>query len=378
MTTIPPRQGLAASGDATGHPPPRQTPWLQLRKDLPPGRNRLLLALAFLLPLGLWSAVSYLPFLWHPLVLVTEAGDESVAGDFDYLAPGMLVKREVFVARNDELIVAGVRQEGWARGVRKNPIYLPAPHEVARAFYTGFKTPPARQGDLWLHESLLHSCRVIFQGFMLSMLLGLPLGILCGSFAFFARLFEPFVDFVRYMPAPVFGALAVAIWGLHDAPKVAVIFIGTFFQMVLVVANTTRQVEGSLLEAAQTLGCTRVQLLRHVIIPSALPGLYRDMRILLGWAWTYLVVAELIGAKSGISAFLYQAQRYKQFDNVYAAMLMIGLIGLFIDQLLALIGRHAFPWQRQGGKPGRTLRDRFRMSRNGATAASPAAAGVAP
>jgi NitT/TauT family transport system permease protein len=225
---------------------------------------------------------------------------------------------------------------------------------VARAFYTAFKTPPARQGDLWLHESLLHSCRVIFWGFFLSMLLGLPLGILCGSFALFSRLLEPFVDFVRYMPAPVFGALAVAIWGLDDAPKVAVIFVGTFFQMVLVVANTTRQVESPLLEAGQTLGCSRWQLLRHIVIPAALPGLYRDMRILLGWAWTYLVVAELIGAKSGISAFLYQAQRYKQFDNVYAAMLMIGIIGLFIDQILAFIGRHVFPYQ-NGGKSLRGL-----------------------
>jgi NitT/TauT family transport system permease protein len=340
MTTQPPSKRLSPS---RGTP----VPWLQIRKDLPAKRSRWLLVLAFVLPLTLWSAVSYLPFLWHPLVLITDAGDESVPGQLDYLAAKMLVQREDFEARNAELEAAGASPEQLVQGIRKNPIYLPAPHEVAGAFFTAFKTPPARQGDLWLHESLLHSCRIIFWGFFLSMIIGLPLGILCGTFAFFSRLIEPFVDFVRYMPAPVFGALAVAIWGLADAPKIAVIFIGTFFQMVLVVANTTRQVDGALLEAAQTLGCTRVQLLRHVVIPAALPGLYRDMRILLGWAWTYLVVAELIGAKSGISAFLYQAQRYKQFDNVYAAMLMIGLIGLFVDQILALIGRHIFPWQKK-------------------------------
>jgi NitT/TauT family transport system permease protein len=351
MTTLLPEQGAPSAAR------PARPPWLALRQELPPGRRRLLLALAFLLPLGLWSAVSYLPFLWHPLMLVTDPGDVSVAGAHDYLATDMLVERAVFEARNAELAHAGATP---AQGLRRNPIYLPAPHEVARAFYTAFRTPPARQGDLWLHESLLHSCRVIFWGFFLSMLLGLPLGVLCGSFALYSRLFEPFVDFVRYMPAPVFGALAVAIWGLDDAPKIAVIFIGTFFQMVLVVANTTRQVDGSLLEAAQTLGCNRRQLLGHVIIPAALPGLYRDMRILLGWAWTYLVVAELIGAKSGISAFLYQAQRYKQFDNVYAAMLMIGLIGLAVDQLLALIGRHIFPWQKKNAGGGSSLWTRLR------------------
>ena len=109
--------------------------------------------------MGLWSLVSYVPFFWHPYVLVTEAGDTSVAGAYDYLAADMLVQRETFQARNAELAAAGAPP---AHGIRANPIYLPAPHEVARAFYTAFKTPPARQGDLWLHESLLHSCRVIF------------------------------------------------------------------------------------------------------------------------------------------------------------------------------------------------------------------------
>jgi len=349
MTTLLPEQGLTPSasspprGSVSSPSSPKPTEWLSLRGEFSSGRRALLFALAFALPLLLWSAVSYLPFLWHPLVLVTHAGDESVAGEHDYLSTEMLVERAIFDARNAELKAAGKTGEGLAKGSPQNPIYLPAPHEVARAFYTSFKTPPARQGDLWLHESLLHSCKVIFWGFALAALVGLPLGILCGSLMLFSRLFEPFVDFVRYMPAPVFGALAVAIWGLDDAPKIAVIFIGTFFPMVLVVANTTRQVDGALLEAAQTLGCNRRQLLMHVIIPAAVPGLYRDMRILLGCAWTYLVVAELIGAKSGISAFLYQAQRYKQFDNVYAAMLMIGLIGLFTDQILAFVGRFLFP-----------------------------------
>lgn len=349
MTTLLPEQGMAppASSPPTGpaaapsdRSVKKRTDWLSLRGEFSPRRRALLFVLAFALPLGLWSAVSYLPFFWHPLVLVTDAGDESVAGEHDYLSTEMLVERAIFDARNAELKAAGGR---LAKGTPQNPIYLPAPHAVAQAFYTSFKTPPARQGDLWLHESLLHSCKVIFWGFALAALVGLPLGVLCGSLLLFSRLFEPFVDFVRYMPAPVFGALAVAIWGLDDAPKIAVIFIGTFFPMVLVVANTTRQVDGALLEAAQTLGCNRRQLLWHVILPAAVPGLYRDMRILLGCAWTYLVVAELIGAKSGISAFLYQAQRYKQFDNVYAAMLMIGLIGLFTDQILAFVGRFLFP-----------------------------------
>jgi NitT/TauT family transport system permease protein len=316
--------------------------FLRVREPLSPSTRAISTALAFMLPLALWALVSYVPFLWHPQVLVSDAGDSSVAGTYDFVTAGERVELESFEARNSELSKVHAKQ---AVGERVNPIYLPAPHEVARAFYTAFTTEPERRGDMWLHESLWHSCQVIFWGFLYAALLGLPIGILCGTFPLISQLLEPFVDFVRYMPAPVFGALAVAILGLADAPKIAIIFIGTFFQMVLVVANTTRQVEPALLHAAQTLGASTRQLLTHVVVPSALPGLYRDVRILIGWAWTYLVVAELIGEKSGISAFIYQQQRYRHFDNVYASIVIIGGVGLLCDQLLGFLGNFLFPWQ---------------------------------
>jgi NitT/TauT family transport system permease protein len=307
------------------------------------GRARLIAGvLAVAIPFLLWSLISYVPFVWHPLILVHDAGDTSAPGTYSYLAKDQLVEREVFAARNHELKAQGKR---LATGERANPIYLQAPHQVGRALYTAFTTPPERQGDAWLHESLLHSCKVIVWGFLWSALFGIPLGILAGTFSMISKLFEPFVDFVRYMPAPVFGALAVTIFGLADEPKIAIIFVGTFFQMVLVVANTTRSVEPALLQAAQTLGASNGQLLWHVVIPGVLPRLYSDMRILIGWAWTYLVVAELIGEKSGLSAFIYQEQRYRHFDNVYAAIILIGLIGFVTDQVLALLGRQIFPWE---------------------------------
>jgi NitT/TauT family transport system permease protein len=321
-------------------------PLLSVRDPLQPRAHALAGVLAFALPLVVWCALSYLPFLWHPLVLVTDPGDSSVPGQYAFIAEGQRVDREVFDGRNQELVAAG---RPLATGQRVNPIFLPAPHEVARAFYSAFTSAPERTGDFWLHESLWHSCTIIFLGFLYAMLLGIPIGLLCGTFALFARLIEPFVDFVRYMPAPVFGALAVAVLGLGDEPKVTIIFIGTFFQAVLVVANTTRSVDVALIQAAQTLGANHRQLLLRVVVPAALPALYRDMRILLGWAWTYLVVAELIGEKSGISAFLYQQQRYRHFENVYAGIVMIGMIGLITDQILALLGQYLFPWE--SGKP---------------------------
>jgi NitT/TauT family transport system permease protein len=300
-----------------------------------------LAVMSFVLPLLIWSLVSYVPWLWHPMVEIREPGGVG------YFSPGMLVDRELFDKEH-----LNARQSGDAlpQGEPANPIYLPAPHEVASAFYTAFTTEPKRRNEQWLHESLWNSIQVIFWGFVLSSLIGVPLGILAGTYDFVSRLFEPFIEFFRYLPAPAFGALAVAILGIYHGPKIAIIFIGTFFQQVLVISNTTRKLDPTLLEAAQTLGARRLALLFKVVIPGILPDLYRDMRILLGWAWTYLIVAELIGSSSGITWFITQQARYKNFDNVFAAIMMIGIIGLTTDLLLARLGKRLFPWQRPAAR----------------------------
>ncbi len=311
--------------------------WFAVRKELGPRPRLALSVLSFALPLLLWCAVSYIPWLWHPMMEITDPGD------VEYFRAGQLVERETF-EREAQAVVEGAGK--LPTGNPANPIYLPAPHQVAAAMYTAFTDPPQRRSEKWLHESLGSSIQVIFWGFVLSSLIGVPLGILCGTYDFFSRLWEPFVEFFRYLPAPAFGALAVAILGIHQAPKIAIVFIGTFFQQVLVVSNTTRKLDPALLEAAQTLGAQRLSLLFRVVIPGIVTDLYRDMRILLGWAWTYLIVAELIGTSSGITWFITQQARYKNFDNVFAAILIIGVIGITTDMVLAWLGRRIFPWQR--------------------------------
>jgi len=323
-----------------GFPRRRQPEWLGVRKEVPSRRRAVLVVLSFVLPLALWSTVSYVPFVWHPLVRIETPASVS------YFQRGMLVDRDVFASENRSAAAEGRER---AQGVRANPIYLPAPHEVVRALYMAFKTPPRLPSEPWLHESLWHSIQVIFWGFLLSSLLGVPLGILCGAFPFFSKLFEPFLEFFRYLPAPAFGALCVAILGIYDAPKIAIIFIGTFFQQVLVVGNTTRKLDPSLLEAAQTLGANRRQLLFKVIVPGIVVDLYTDMRVLLGWAWTYLIVAELVGTTSGITYFINQQARYRNYQNVFAAIAIIGLIGLCSDVALAYVGRRLFPWHAERG-----------------------------
>jgi NitT/TauT family transport system permease protein len=315
----------------------RKKGWFQVLRPLSPRARLMFGILSFVLPIALWCAVSYVPFIWHPQVEITDPGS------VDYLQVGMRMNKADFAS-----IVAEAKSDHKdpPEGVSSNPIYLPAPHEVAEAMYTAFVTPPPTKDSPWLHQSLWHSIQIIFWGFVISSAIGVPLGILCGTYALFSRLSEPFVEFFRYLPAPAFGALAVAILGIYDGPKITIIVIGTLFQQILIIANTTRKLDVSLVEAAMTLGTRNLQVLWRVVIPGILPDLYRDQRILLGWAWTYLIVAELIGTTSGITWFITQQARYQHFANVYAAIAMIGIIGLGTDIVLALIGRRLFPWDR--------------------------------
>jgi NitT/TauT family transport system permease protein len=311
--------------------------WFQVLRPISPRARLLLGSLSFVLPVLIWCIVSYVPAVWHPQVLITDPGSA------EYLQAGMRMDKHAFA---DEVKTAQDDHKPPPKGVPSNPIYLPPPHEVAAALYTSFITPPATKDGPWLYQSLWHSIQVIFWGFVISSALGVPIGILCGTYAGFARLNEPFIEFFRYLPAPAFGALAVAILGIYDGPKITIIVIGTFFQQVLIIANTTRKLDGALVEAALTLGTRKLKLLSRVVIPGILPDLYRDQRILLGWAWTYLIVAELIGTSTGITFFITQQARYQHFATVYAAIMMIGILGLGTDMVLALAARRLFPWDR--------------------------------
>lgn len=305
-------------------------------RELSPQSKILLGFGSFLIPILIWCAVSYLPFIWHPQVQITNSGSVS------FLQIGSRVDKSVFYAEAQNAVNTGTEPP---QGNLVNPIYLPAPHQVATALVTAFTTPPAQADAPWFHQSLRHSIKIVFSAFFIASLVGIPLGILCGFSNKISQLTEPFVEFFRYLPAPAFGALAVAILGINDAPKIAIIVIGTLFQQILIIANTTRMVDRGLIEAGYTLGTNKAKSLFHVVIPAALPDIYRDLRVLLGWAWTYLIVSELIGTTTGITWFITQQARYQNFDNVYAAILIIGVIGLVCDVILMKLGQHLFKWK---------------------------------
>jgi NitT/TauT family transport system permease protein len=188
------------------------------------------------------------------------------------------------------------------------------------------------------------SCYRVIAGWLLSAVLALPLGLFIGTFRPLQALLEPLMEFVRYMPAVAFIPL-VMIWvGIEEGAKIAIIFIGTFFQMVLMVAEDVRRVPSAQIEAAQTMGATRMEVIEQVLLPSAKPALLDTLRLTLGFAWTYLVVAELVAANSGLGYAILKAQRFLQTDKIFAGIILIGLIGLLTDQAFRWLHRKAFPW----------------------------------
>ncbi|URI06184.1 ABC transporter permease [Aquincola tertiaricarbonis] len=218
---------------------------------------------------------------------------------------------------------------GWVQ-----PVFMPGPGAVLQ-----------RMADWWadglLEDVAISTLRVV-SGWALSALIALPLGLLIGSFRTVQALLEPLTDFIRYMPAVAFIPLVMVWVGIDEGAKVAIIFIGTFFQMVLMVAEDVRRVPAAQIEAAQTLGATRGEIIQQVLVPSAKPALLDTLRVTMGWAWTYLVVAELVAASSGLGFAILKALRFLQTDKIFGGILLIGLIGLAIDQLMRLAHRKAF------------------------------------
>ncbi len=216
-------------------------------------------------------------------------------------------------------------------------VFMPGPGDVLARLVTWYVEDDLL-ADIWI------SVYRVGMGFMLSAVIALPLALMIGTFRPVQALLEPLTDFIRYMPAVAFIPLVMLWVGIDESSKIAIIFIGTFFQMVLMMAEDVRRVPLAQIEAAQTLGADTGETVKLVIFQSAKPALLDTLRVTMGWAWTYLVVAELVAANSGLGYSILKAQRFLQTDKIFVGILLIGLIGLIMDQLFRLAHRKAFPW----------------------------------
>jgi NitT/TauT family transport system permease protein len=184
----------------------------------------------------------------------------------------------------------------------------------------------------------------VLGGFALATLVALPLGVAMGAYKPVEAFFEPFVSFARYLPASAFIPLLILWAGIGEAQKLSVIFIGSFFQLVLMIAVVVGNTRRDLVEAAYTLGAGDAGIVRRVLIPGAAPEIFEILRMVLGWAWTYVIVAELIGASSGIGHMITDSQALLATDQIIFGIIVIGIIGLVSDLGFKWANRRLFPW----------------------------------
>ena len=216
-------------------------------------------------------------------------------------------------------------------------LFLPSPGRVFRAGVDLFS-------ELGFTIDILNSVYRVMMGFVVAAIIGVPIGLIMGTFKVAEALTEPVVGFIRYMPASAFIPLFILWLGIGDIEKIAIIFVGSFFQLVLMVAVVAKNVHKDILETAYTLGAKRFQVIRKVLLPASLPGIVDTLRIIVGWAWTYIIVAELVASASGIGYMIISSQRMLRTGNIIFGILTIGMLGLLTDFFSKWLYNKLFPW----------------------------------
>ncbi|HWR40856.1 MAG TPA: ABC transporter permease [Patescibacteria group bacterium] len=223
-----------------------------------------------------------------------------------------------------------------------SPLFLPTPGKVVNDGFLLFT-------QFNLLDDVMASVWRVTAGFVLAAIIGVPIGILMGSLKICEAAVEPVLSFIRYMPASAFIPLFILWLGIGESEKIAVIFFGTFFPLALMIMDVTKNVPTDLIDTAYTLGVSRQGVFRRIILPASMPGIVDTLRITFGWAWTYLVVAEIVAAGSGLGYMIMQSQRFLKTGNIIVGIIVIGVIGIAIDLLFKWIYHRMFPWLGKGG-----------------------------
>ena len=187
----------------------------------------------------------------------------------------------------------------------------------------------------------------VFTGFLLAAVIAIPLGIYMGSYRIWEAFVQPIFEFIRYFPVPALIPLLVAIYGVDEESKIILIFLGTFFQLILMVADEVRRVSEELVKVAYTMGANSIEVLFKVLLPSALPGIFDALRLCHGWAWTYVVVAEMIATNEGLGIRIMKFARFVQMPKVMTYLLILGMLGLILDLLFRYINQKIFHWSKK-------------------------------
>lgn len=220
------------------------------------------------------------------------------------------------------------------------PLFLPSPMDVLAEGWRQIT-----EGILSADASV--SIYRILVGWLTATAVAVPIGIFMGNYRIVEGLFEPLISTVRYIPIVALIPLSILWAGIGDAQKILILFLGTFFQQTLMIMDNVKNIDMKLIRAGQTLGFSSNEILRRIILPAALPGIWDTFRITIGWTWTYLVVAELVAANEGLGRRIMDAQRYLSTDTILFGSLFIGILGLLTDFLFKKGAQVMFKWNSQ-------------------------------
>ena len=216
--------------------------------------------------------------------------------------------------------------------------FLPSPTEVVRGTLQLFL-----QYDLF--EAILVSTRRIAMAFLLASAVALPLGILMGAFTPVNRLFEPIFSPLRYMPISAFIPLLILWFGIYEKQKIAFLFLGVFVYLLPVVVTAIRAVPEEYIQTALTLGATRGQVVRTVLLPAAAPEIFDSFRVMNAISWTYVILAEAVNPEHGLGYMVELAHTHQKASWSFAGLLVIGGIGLLTDFIISTASRILFRWR---------------------------------
>ena len=217
------------------------------------------------------------------------------------------------------------------------PLFLPTPTAVFNSAITLFR-------DLNLAGDILISLYRITLGFLLSVIVSIPLGIYLGMNKRGEAFFDPIISFIRYIPVSAFVPLFILWFGIGELQKVLLIFAGVAPYLTILIYDVVANTKKEYAEAAYTLGASRNDITFRVVVPQSFPGIWDAMRLMMGAAWTFVILAEIIAATSGLGYLIMTSQRFLQTSNVIAAIFIIGILGLLTDLLFKFTRKKFFPW----------------------------------
>jgi NitT/TauT family transport system permease protein len=217
-------------------------------------------------------------------------------------------------------------------------VILPSPTDVLRAF-------PVLHFEEALVRSAGFSLFRVGMGFLLAALVAIPLGLLMGTFPRVKAFFAPVLDPLRFLPISALVPLTIVWFGIEERQKISFLFLGTVVYLLPLVVEAVEKVDDVYLQTATTLGATKWQLVKDVLVPGSMPAIGEALRVMNGIGWTYVILAEVINARYGLGALITVAGKRSHVDQIFALVLVILVIGVVTDQILRLVNKQFFQWK---------------------------------